>query len=119
MPTLQREAVALLIRHPQEEGWVLAVKRPDEPGEELPGIWGLPAGTCLPSEGLEEAAHRTARQKLGLPLQALQALATGTQERSWGLLALTLYKGVPVEPAPRLPDASKQIAGSTYYTDWR
>ncbi len=112
-------AAALLIRHPREPGRILVVKRPEGPGEELPGIWGLPAATCRAGESPEEAAHRAGRQKLGLNIRALRPVAEGSQQRPQGPLAMILFEAVPVEGAPTLPIASHPVDGSTYYTEWR
>ncbi len=112
-------AVALLIRHPREPGRILVVKRPEGSGEELPGIWGLPAATCRAGESPEEAAHRAARQKLGLDLGALWPVAEGFQQRPQGPLAMTLFEAVPAAGTPTLPVTSRQVDSSTYYAEWR
>ena len=108
---------ALLIHHPEDPERLLAVQRPDDPQEEFPGLWGLPAATCRPGESLHEAAHRAAREKLGLALQSLAPVAFGAHQRSQGVLAMTLFEATTHAQAPVLP--TPRPDGSTYYTAWR
>ena len=61
---------------------MLAVLRPDEPGEELPGVWGLPAVTLRTDESPEEGLGRLGREKLGIELPRLRRLAEGEQSRA-------------------------------------
>jgi ADP-ribose pyrophosphatase YjhB (NUDIX family) len=42
----------------RNDGHVLAVKRPNEPDEELPGVWGLPATTLRDGESPAVAVVR-------------------------------------------------------------
>lgn len=90
-----RHAVAAAVR--RDDGLVLAVRRPDEPGEELPGIWGLPATTLRDGESAEEGVRRLGREKLGVELTPLRALAEGEQQRPSGhrrkdyMLRMTVY----------------------------
>ncbi len=88
-----RHAVAAALR--RVDGLVLAVKRPDEPGEELPNIWGLPAVTLLENETAEEAIRRLGTQKLGIELTPLRKLAEGNQQREDYVLHMTVYEASP------------------------
>jgi len=108
-----RHAVAAALR--RVDGLVLAVKRPDEPGEELPGVWGLPAVTLLDGETLEEGVRRLGPEKLSIKLTPLRPLAEGEQQREDYVLHMTVYEASPGgEPAlpPRTPEAT-----STLYVD--
>jgi len=101
-----RNAVAIVVQCP--DGLVLAVKRPDEPGEELPGVWGLPATTLRDGESPEEGMRRIGREKLGVELTPTGALAEGEQQRPFGrgrkdyTLRMTVYEASMVGE-PRLP----------------
>lgn len=55
-----RHAVAAAVR--RDDGLILAVLRPDEPGEELPGVWGLPAVTLRDGESPEDGVRRLGRE---------------------------------------------------------
>jgi ADP-ribose pyrophosphatase YjhB (NUDIX family) len=101
-------AVAVVVRN--GDGLVLAARRPDEPGEELPGVWGLPAATLRADESLEDGVRRVGREKLGVGLTPLRALAAGEQQRpSAGMrkdytLRMTVFEA-SMAGEPRLPAA--------------
>ena len=80
---------------------ILAVRRPDD-DDELPGIWGLPAGTCKSRETIEDVIVRIGRQKLGVELKPVRELASGGQERPGYLLHMELWEvsmtGTPSHP---------------------
>ncbi len=111
-----RRAVAAVVR--RDDGLVLAVRRPDEPGEELPGVWGLPATTLRPGEPLEDGLRRLGREKLGVDLTPLRALADGEQRREGYALRMTLYEA-SMAGEPRLPPRTPEAAGTLYQAlDW-
>jgi ADP-ribose pyrophosphatase YjhB (NUDIX family) len=85
----------------RDDGLVLAVRRPDEPGEELPGVWGLPATTLVDDESPEDGARRAGREKLGVELTPLRALTEGEQQRAGHALCMTLYEA-SMSGEPRL-----------------
>jgi ADP-ribose pyrophosphatase YjhB (NUDIX family) len=87
-PTIRFAVAAAVTR---DDGLVLAVRRPDAPGEELPGIWGLPAVTLTEGESPEDGVRRIGRQKLGCELSPLQVLANGEQHREGYTLRMTVY----------------------------
>lgn len=112
-----RQAVAAAIYCPQDPGQILLVQRPQEPGEELPGLWGLPAASLLPGEEDAVALARLGRLKLGADLAPLRLLARGRQERPGYVLYMRLYEALLSPTEPRL------VVGSggdvTLYTAWR
>src|SRR5438105_3870406 len=55
---------------------ILAIRRPDD-DDELPGIWGLPAGTCVNEETVADVIMRIGREKLGVELKAQRQLHFG------------------------------------------
>jgi len=120
-----RNAVAVVVRCPG--GLVLAVKRPDEPGEELPGVWGLPATTLRAGEPPEDALRRLGREKLGVELTPLRELASGEQQRPSGdgrkhyTLRMTVYEASMAGEPSALggPEHSDPSAGTLYDAlDW-
>jgi ADP-ribose pyrophosphatase YjhB (NUDIX family) len=110
-----RLAVAAAVR--RDDGLVLAVRRPDAPGEELPGVWGLPAVTLRDGETPEHGVRRIGREKLGVGLTPLRPLAEGEQQRAGYALRMTVY-GASISGEPRLPE--RGAGGSTMYEafDW-
>ncbi len=106
-----RHAVAAVIR--RSDGLVLAVRRPDEPGEELPGLWGLPATTLAEGESPEDSVRRLGREKLGVALTPRRALAQGEQERAGYTLRMTVYEA-SLAGEPHLPERTSRALGTLY-----
>ena len=99
-------------------GLVLAVRRPDEPGEELPGLWGLPATTLRDDESPEDGVRRLGREKLGVEFTPLGALAGGEQQRTDYTLHMTVYEA-SMTGEPRLTDRSAGSPITLYEAlDW-
>ncbi len=111
-----RHAIAAVVRRDDE--LVLAVLRPDEPGEELPGVWGLPAATLRAGESPEDAVCRIGREKLGVLLEPMRAIGSGEQDRDGYRLRMTVYEA-SIGGEPRLP-ARTSAGGRTLYDgiDW-
>ena len=114
-----RRAVAAAVR--RDDGLVLAVLRPDEPGEELPGVWGLPAVTLRAGESPEKGLRRLGREKLGAELTPLRPLAEGEQQREGYTLRMSLYEAsISREPRPvgrpsgHLPQWTPDASGTLY-----
>jgi ADP-ribose pyrophosphatase YjhB (NUDIX family) len=105
-----RRAVAAAIRR---DGLVLAVRRPDEPGEELGGVWGLPAVTLGEDETPEEGVRRIGREKLGATIEPDRGIGTGAQQRDTYSLEMTVYEA-SLGGEPQLPDR-KERADTTLY----
>jgi ADP-ribose pyrophosphatase YjhB (NUDIX family) len=70
---------------------VLSVRRSDA-DDELPGIWGLPAGTFRGRETAEDLISRIGRDKLGVELTPARKLAAGRQIRPTYLLEMDLWE---------------------------
>jgi len=83
---------------------VLSVRRPDD-DDELPGVWGLPAGTLRPSETIKDLIGRIGRDKLGVELTPVRKVASGRQMRRLYLLEMELWEA--------------SMAGSSSHPHWR
>ena len=83
-----KHSVAVLIRKGTE---VLAIRRPDD-DDELPGIWGLPAGTCRDRESSGDLVRRIGREKLSVDLVPLRVLASGSQVRETYSITMDLVE---------------------------
>jgi len=94
----RKHSVAVVI--PRADS-ILAIRRPDD-DDELPGIWGLPAGTCKSEETVQDVIVRIGREKLGVELEPIRRLASGSQERPGYLLYMELWEvlmtGTPNHP---------------------
>jgi hypothetical protein len=73
------------------EDQILAIFRPED-DDELPGIWGLPAGTCRGEETVEQVISRIGREKLGVTLVPVRNVALGTQDRPAYRLEMELWE---------------------------
>ncbi len=94
----------------------MVVLRPDRPGEELAGLWGLPAVSLRPGEGEEEAARRVGWQKLGCGVRLVRLLGRGVEERSGYRLEMAVFEAELEQPTPQLPEGTDD---ATYYLAWR
>ncbi len=99
MPKPRKHSVAVLISNGDS---ILAIRRPDN-DDELPGIWGLPAGTCGNQESVQDVIARIGREKLGVTLVPHRPLASGTQDRPGHLLNMELWEAL-MEGAPHHPE---------------
>lgn len=94
---------------------ILTVRRPPD-DEDLPGVWGLPAGSLRPGEGWEEAVVRAGREKLGVRLEPVLLLNEGSADRAAYRLHMRLYRARILEGEPAVP---QPVEGVTQYTAWR
>ena len=101
MSKLLKHSVAVLISNGDS---ILAIRRPDD-DDELPGIWGLPAGTCRKKESAQDVIARIGREKLGVTLAPHRLLASGTQDRPGYLLDMELWEAV--------------MAGTPQHPEWQ
>ena len=85
---------------------VLSVRRPDD-DDELPGIWGIPAGTLRPEETVEDLIKRIGRDKLGVKLTPIRRINSGKQTRQHYLLEMELW------------EAAMEGAGYPSHRQWR
>ncbi len=83
-----KHSIAVMIFQGQK---VLSVHRSDD-DDELPGIWGLPAGTLRPSETAEDLITRIGRDKLGVKLSPVRKVTSGRQIRPLYLLEMELWE---------------------------
>jgi 8-oxo-dGTP diphosphatase len=83
-----KHSVAVLVRNDDR---ILAIRRPDD-DDELPGIWGLPAGSFRGGETVEDLIRRIGRDKLGVSLIPHRKLAGGAQDRTRYRLEMELWE---------------------------
>lgn len=108
-----KHSIAFIVYTP-DRSQVLAVQRPAD-DEELPNLWGLPATSLKPGESEEQAVVRAGNEKLGVGLQVVGKIATGTLERTGYVLHLTDYEAAIVSGAPNCP----QSGAGTQYAAWK
>ena len=93
-----KHSVAVVVRN---DGDILAIRRPGN-DDELPGIWGLPAGSYREGESLGDVVSRIGRDKLGAKLTPIRLIASGAQDRPQYRLEMELWEasmdGTPTYP---------------------
>ncbi len=109
--------MALVIEAPRSAGetrrWLL-VRRPDD-DPDLPGVWGLPAGSHAAGETDEALVRRIGREKLGVVAEDLGLLSDGHLDRTGYRLEMRLHAARIVAGEPRVPQAAP---GVTQYSAW-
>ena len=110
-----KRSVAVVVRGP-EAGTFLVVKRPDDAGDPLAGVWGLPAVTLADGEDERAAVVRVGRDKLGVELAPGRRLAEASADRGDYLLVLADYEATIVDGVPVVPQADASV---TQYVEWR
>ena len=78
---------------------VLSTRRPDD-DDELPGVWGLPAGTRTAGETTLDLIKRIGRDKLGVELTPIRKITSGKQLRPKYLLEMELWEATIEEAVP-------------------
>lgn len=111
----RKRSVALVIEEPEASGprWLL-VQRPFDDGD-LPGEWGLPAGSLEPGETPEALVRRIGRQKLGVVLTPARELASGRAVRPGYMLEMTLWAARIASGTVEVPRPDATV---TQYRDW-
>ena len=109
---MKKHSVSVLIRKADQ---LLSVRRADD-DDELPGVWGLPAGTLRQEETVEDLITRIGRDKLGVKLTPVRFINSGKQLRPHYLLEMELWEasmeGVPVNPEWRWADVDSLQPGA-------
>lgn len=113
-----KHSVAVVVRG--ADGAFLVVRRPDDPGDPLAGVWGLPAITLQEGEDERAAVARIGHTKLGVELAVAGKIGEKTADRGAYVLTLadyaaTVARGTVTVPQP---DASMtQYTQARYTTD--
>lgn len=107
-----RHSVAVVVRG--TDGTFLVVKRPDDPGDPLAGMWGLPAITLREGEDERSAAVRAGRAKLGVTLAVGDKIGEKTADRGSYVLTLSDYEATVAAGTPAVPQPD---ASMTQYTE--
>ena len=102
-----KEAVSLVITN--SVGEFLVVKRPDNPNDDIAGIWGFPAVTLHEGESSEEAAHRVGQQKLGIEIELGNKINDSTHDRGTYTLHLTDYYATVKSGNPSAPQNDTSV----------
>jgi uncharacterized protein len=119
-----KRSVAVVVRRSQDpadggtpaDGEFLIVRRPDDPGDPLAGVWGLPAVTLRDGEDERAAVVRAGRVKLGVELAAGARIGEKTADRDGYVLRLADYEATILDGVPAVPQPDESM---TQYTACR
>ena len=87
-----KDSVAFVI-YGSNRSQILVVQRP-YCDEDLPGAWGLPAGSLKDGETFESAVLRAGRDKLGVELKVVKLINEGEIDRCNFLLHMKEYEKI-------------------------
>lgn len=90
-------------------GEFLVVRRPDDPADELAGLWGLPAVTRRPGEDERAAAARIGPDKLGVRLRLGGRVGARSAQRGSYLLTLAEYEAAIVAGLLAVPQPDDSV----------
>ncbi len=108
-----KDSVAVVIHN--QAGEFLVTRRPDDPGDDLAGAWGLPAVTRRSGEQERAAAGRIGPLKLGVTLSVGAKLGERTDDRGEYLLRLSDYEASIVEGTPSVPQSDQTVTQYVAY----
>ena len=112
-----KSSVAVVVRR---AGAFLVVRRPEDPGDPLAGVWGLPAVTLLDGEDEQAAVVRAGRVKLGVELAVGARIGEKTADRGGYVLRLADYEATVAAGTPAVPQPDQSVTQYTacaYTTD--
>lgn len=103
----KKHAVSLVIK--DENDNFLVVKRPDDPNDDLGGVWGFPAVTLKEGESEIQGADRIATTKLGIKIHLGKRLGESTHDRKAHELTLADYEATVAEGIPTAPQSDTSV----------
>lgn len=94
---------------------VLVVLRPKD-DDNLPNVWGLPAGTLKESDDYEQAVIRSGHEKLGVELKVVKVINEGEIAHEKFILHMKEYEVEIISGQPYVPQPTD---GITQYQQWK
>ncbi len=108
-------AIFYVIKNKDDKSKILIVKRPDDDSD-LPGVWGLPAGSVKEKESYEEALIRAGKNKLGVELKVRRFIGRGNIDRGNYILHGEEYEAEIISGVVKVPQENGE---GTQYQDWK
>lgn len=96
-----KNSVAYVIYSNNSKNEFLIVQRPFD-DEDLPGYWGLPAGSLKKNESFEDAVIRSGMEKLGVELKVIGLINEGELERKDYTLYMKEYEAKITKGKPNV-----------------
>lgn len=108
-------AIFYIIKHAIEKGKFVIVQRPRD-DENLPDLWGIPAGSVMPNESFEDSVIRQAKNKLGVDVKIVEFIGRGNIDRGEYILHGEEYL---VEIIEGDLSVNRPEVQGTKYQDWK
>src|SRR5258708_1097585 len=102
-----QQAISFVIWN-QNRDKILAVQRPSD-DENLPNVWGLPAGNVRENESFEDCVIRAGQEKLGVEIEIIQTIGEGEIERSQYILHMKEFEVKIVSGEPIVPQNTEGV----------
>lgn len=102
-----KTAVSLVIK--DNEDRFLVVKRPNNPNDEIAGVWGFPAVTLQEGESEIDGCRRIGKTKLGVEIELSKRIGDGQDERKDYHLHLTDYEAKITKGIPTVPQSDATV----------
>src|SRR3989344_7131669 len=102
-----KEAVSIIVK--KANGDFLVVKRPNDPNDDLAGVWGFPAVTLHDDEVEVDGINRAAKDKLGIEVGVIKRLGESTHDRPKHTLRLTDYEVFVIKGIPEVPQSDTSV----------
>lgn len=109
-----RYAISYVIYNQYRSMFLIVQRPPDD--QELPLLWGLPAGSVKDDEPFEKAIIRSGKEKLGVDLKPVKFIGRGSIERDDYILHMEQYEAEIVCGELKVP---QPIKGITQYRQWK
>lgn len=108
-------AIFYVIKNPENSSEILIVKRPKDDNN-LPNMWGIPAGSVKENETYEEALIKAGKNKLGVKLKVGKLIGRGNLDRGDYILHGEEYEAEIISGTPCVPQENSE---GTQYQDWK
>ena len=110
----KRHAIAYVIWNDQRDK-ILSVQRPAN-DDNLPNVWGLPAGSLRKNETFEGCVIRSGKDKLGVEMKIVKSIAEGEIEREQYILYMKEFETRITKGEPSVPQDVQEV---TQYQNWK
>ncbi len=98
-----------------QDEMILLVERPSN-DPDLPDVWGLPAGTVIEGESIEESVTRSGYEKLGVALRPTAFIGRGHKMREKYLLLMEVFEARIIQGEPK---TGQDYPGVTQYKGYK